>query len=157
MQHLEIETPEHVLLDFEVAGVGSRGLAALVDTALLAAGTLALVLFGLFLGITINPRGWLAGIFVAAIASGWLLYFSFYEGLRQGQTPGKRMVGIRVVSDTGHAVTFGAAAVRNMLRLADMFPPPYLTGMVLAALHPAVNGSATSSREPWSSATARSP
>ena len=35
---------------------------------------------------------------------------------------------IRVVSDTGHAVTFGAAVVRNLLRLADLLPPPYLTG-----------------------------
>ena len=38
----------------------------------------------------------------------WTGYFILFEGLRQGQTPGKRMVGIRVVSDTGNAVSLGA-------------------------------------------------
>src|SRR6185312_14049071 len=58
------------------------------------------------------------------------------EGVRGGQTPGKRIAGIRVVMDTGHAVTFSAAAVRNLLRTADFLPPPYLLGALLVAFHP---------------------
>ena len=38
--------------------------------------------------------------------------------------------------DTGHAVTFGAATVRNLLRVADFLPPPYLIGLLLTAFHP---------------------
>ena len=66
----------------------------------------------------------------------WNGYFILFEGLRRGQTPGKRTAGIRVVMDTGHAVTFGAAAARNLLRIADFLPPPYLIGLLLTAFHP---------------------
>ena len=66
----------------------------------------------------------------------WNGYFILFEGLRRGQTPGKRIAGIRVVMDTGHAVTLGAAAARNLLRVADFLPPPYLIGLLLVAFHP---------------------
>ena len=61
---------------------------------------------------------WCSASFVA-----WNGYFILFEGLRQGQTPGKRIAGIRVVMDTGHAVSFGAAAARNLLRIADCRSP----------------------------------
>jgi len=40
------------------------------------------------------------------------------------------------VSDTGNAVSLSAAAARNLMRIADFLPPPYLTGTLLVALHP---------------------
>src|SRR4051812_5587703 len=137
-QHLEIETPEHVVLDLEIAGFGSRMFAALLDT---------LILFGLMLaGVAayialaawgLVPRGsWFGALMWLAAFAAWYGYYILFEGLRAGQTPGKRIVGIRVVRDTGHPVTVGAAAVRNLLRTADFLPPPYLTGLLLMALHP---------------------
>jgi uncharacterized membrane protein SpoIIM required for sporulation/uncharacterized RDD family membrane protein YckC len=63
-------------------------------------------------------------------------YFILFEAMRRGQTPGKRIAGIRVVMDTGHPVTPSAAVARNLLRIADFLPPPYLTGMLLVAFHP---------------------
>ncbi|HEU4649622.1 MAG TPA: stage II sporulation protein M [Gemmatimonadales bacterium] len=137
-QHLEIETPEHVVLDLEIAGFGSRMLAATLDT---------LILFGLMLaGIAtyialaawaLLPKGsWVGALMMLAAFAAWYGYYILFEGLRAGQTPGKRIVGIRVVRDTGHPVTLGAAAVRNLLRTADFLPPPYLTGLLLMALHP---------------------
>jgi uncharacterized RDD family membrane protein YckC len=48
-QHLEIETPVHVVLDYEIAGLGSRALAALIDTAVLAVVLLAMLLLGFWL------------------------------------------------------------------------------------------------------------
>ena len=51
MQRLEIETPEHVVLDLEVAGVGSRALAALIDSAILFGGAAALFLLIVVLGV----------------------------------------------------------------------------------------------------------
>ena len=44
------------------------------------------------------------------------------EGLRDGQTVGKKAVGIRVVREGGYSVTFGASAARNILRLIDFQP-----------------------------------
>ncbi|MEP6688866.1 MAG: RDD family protein, partial [Gemmatimonadales bacterium] len=136
-QHLEIETPEHVMLDLEIAGIGSRALAAVLDMAILIGASVAAVLVLSILsgyGVRLNrvaPVLLAIGGFVV-----WNGYFILFEGLRRGQTPGKRIAGIRVVMDTGHPVTFGAAAARNLLRVADFLPPPYLIGLLLVAFHP---------------------
>jgi len=136
-QHLEVETPEHVLLDFEIAGIGSRALAALIDMAILlsvlVAGVLVMVLLAR-LGLTLGS--WAAALLMLSAFALWYGYFTFFEGLRAGQTPGKRAVGIRVVRDTGHSITLAAAATRNLIRVADFLPPPYLLGAILVALHP---------------------
>ena len=136
-QHLEVETPEHVVLDLEIAGIGSRALAALVDMLILIGAAVAtMVALGLLggFGLTLGP--WGSALLLLAGFAAWTGYFIFFEALWRGQTPGKRMVGIRVLMDTGHAVTPGAAAVRNLLRLADFMPPPYLAGLLLVAFHP---------------------
>lgn len=136
-QHLEVETPEHVVLDLEVAGIGSRGFAALVDSAILAGGTFAgMLLLVLLGGFGIELGGWGMAIVLFVFFAAWNGYYILFEGLRRGQTPGKRLAGIRVVRDTGHAVTVGAAVARNLLRLADFLPPPYLSGTLLIAFHP---------------------
>ncbi len=136
-QHLEVETPEHVVLDLEIAGVGSRARAAILDMvirvgAFLGVMTVLAILAGY--GLTVGRLG--GAILLLGGFAVWTGYFIFFEGLRQGQTPGKRAVGIRVVMDTGYAVTLSAAAARNLLRTADFLPPPYLTGALLVALHP---------------------
>jgi uncharacterized membrane protein SpoIIM required for sporulation/uncharacterized RDD family membrane protein YckC len=133
-QHLEVETPEHVLLDYEIAGVGSRALAALGDMVVIIVWLLAVI----YVLVQLFPAGsrWLTLVLgLVSFLTTWG-YFTFFEGLRGGQTPGKRWVGIRVVRDTGHPVTFSAAATRNLLRVADFLPPPYLLGTLLVALHP---------------------
>lgn len=132
-QHLEVETPEHVVLDYEIAGLGSRALATIIDTLLLGVWLLAVLIV---FTTQLNVGSWLGAVMsVIAFASIWG-YFTFFEGLRRGQTPGKRRLGIRVVRDTGHAVSFGAAALRNLLRIADFLPPPYLIGALFVGLHP---------------------
>ena len=136
-QHLEIETPEHVVLDLEIAGIGSRALAAVLDMVIFVGAGLALLTVLTILnkyGIGIGRLAAMLLLFGSFLA--WIGYFILFEGLRRGQTPGKRIAGIRVVMDTGHAVTFGAAVARNLLRIADFFPPPYLTGVLLVAFHP---------------------
>ncbi|MBA2626919.1 MAG: RDD family protein, partial [Gemmatimonadales bacterium] len=135
-QHLEIETPEHVVLDLEIAGIGSRILAAVIDTAIIAAGLLAVLVVMAIVADRGLRGSWAMPIYGAVTFMLMWGYFTFYEALREGQTPGKRKVGIRVLRDTGHPVTFAAAAVRNLLRIADFFPPPYLGGTLLIALHP---------------------
>ncbi|HWB42845.1 MAG TPA: stage II sporulation protein M [Gemmatimonadales bacterium] len=136
-QRLQVETPEHVILDLEIAGVGSRALAALLDVLILiGAGIGVFIVLVIFAGVGVTI-GSLGGALLLCVGfTVWTGYLILFEGLRQGQTPGKRIVGIRVVSDTGNAVSLGAAAARNLLRIADFLPPPYLIGAVLVALHP---------------------
>ncbi len=137
-QHLEVETPEHVILDLEIAGFGSRVLAALIDTLILT-GLIAAAI-GVFVTLAtwqLLPNGtWAGALFFLGGFALWYGYYIVFEGLRAGQTPGKRAIGIRVVRDTGRPVTLGDAAVRNLLRTADFLPPPYLIGLLLMALHP---------------------
>jgi uncharacterized membrane protein SpoIIM required for sporulation/uncharacterized RDD family membrane protein YckC len=136
-QRLQVETPEHVTLDLEIAGVGSRALAALIDMLVLvgsALGVFIVLAIVAGFGVTIGSIG--GALLMLGGFAVWTGYFILFEGLRQGQTPGKRMVGIRVVSDTGNAVSLSAAAARNLLRIADFLPPPYLIGTLLVALHP---------------------
>lgn len=133
-QHLEVETPEHVVLDYELAGLGSRALAAIIDTLILLGLLIASQVAFSAAGRGLGGFAWVA-LLLLQFALVWG-YFTFFETFARGQTPGKRRLGIRVVHDTGHAVTFGAAAARNLLRLADFLPPPYLIGGLFVALHP---------------------
>jgi uncharacterized membrane protein SpoIIM required for sporulation/uncharacterized RDD family membrane protein YckC len=130
-QHLLVETPEHVTIDYEIAGLGSRALAAIVDTLLLTLWTLALVWVTSRLGGRLALVVMLVGIFLSLWG-----YFALFEGLRRGQTPGKRMLGIRVVMDTGHPVDLPAALLRNLIRIADFLPASYFLGAVIVGLHP---------------------
>jgi uncharacterized membrane protein SpoIIM required for sporulation/uncharacterized RDD family membrane protein YckC len=139
-RRLAIETPEHVVLEIELAGPGSRVAAALCDAAILIA-----ILMFLFIGsnvLSTGPAGqgrWgtLVAVFVA-LALFLLIwgYFLLFEAFNDGRTPGKRLMGIRVVMDTGHRITFTAAAVRNLVRVADAQPLfTYLLGFGLVLFH----------------------
>lgn len=130
--HVSIETPEQVELHYEIAGIGSRILAAIYDQAVIVAWTLAVFIVA---AVTASGGG--------ARAFWWILwglgafgYFIVFEAFRQGQTPGKRANGIRVVQVTGHPVTFGAAVARNLLRAADFLPAGYVLGSAMVMLHP---------------------
>lgn len=130
-QHLELETPEHVLLDYEIAGVGSRALAALADW-LLVGVLLVVAVLGMSLWVHVSP--WLVALQILIVYAIIWGYFTCFEAFRQGQTPGKRWLGIRVIRDTGHGVTFSDAAARNLLLPVDFFFGTI--GLVLIALHP---------------------
>jgi len=135
-QHLEVETPENVVLDYEVAGVGSRLHASVVDLLWLILSLVGLLVLGALLSSAGVATGWAELVLVFGAILGFWAWFTFFEALREGQTPGKRSAGIRVVLDTGHPLTFSAAAARNLLRAIDLFPPLLLVDALLVALHP---------------------
>jgi uncharacterized membrane protein SpoIIM required for sporulation/uncharacterized RDD family membrane protein YckC len=133
---VEIETPELVTLQFSVAGLGSRGAAALIDgliVLVLLAAVSAVGLSALFSNIGRAAGPWvLALLLLAQFAVVWG-YYVLFEWLRDGQTPGKRWLGLRVVQDGGFSVGFTHAAVRNLLRLVDAQPGVlYAVGMIAA-------------------------
>ncbi len=133
-----VETPEHVDVHFELAGVGSRLAAALLDLLLM---LLALVILAMAFDAVVGQtgravRGWLAALM-------WLLvfllvwgYFTLFEALNGGRTPGKQALGIRVVMDTGRPITPAAAVIRNLVRILDTyFVPPLLPALLTIFLH----------------------
>jgi len=139
---LNIETPEQVDLRFPIAGVGSRFLALLTDT---------LIQIGLYLVLTLlftltladskvlkslnaasDPaQKWMVAGFIFVNFLMFWGYFSLFEALWNGQTPGKRLLKIRVIKDSGRSITLFEAMARNLLRIIDMLPPStYLVGVI---------------------------
>jgi len=132
---LNIDTPEQVELEFAVAGIGSRFVAVLIDHLVqfglfFIFGILAAVLFG-SIANRINLLGkW---IFAAFIALNFLLiwgYFTLFEAFWHGQTPGKHIMKLRVIKDSGRQITLFEAMSRNLLRIIDYLPALYLTGVI---------------------------
>ncbi|MFN2570800.1 MAG: RDD family protein, partial [Gemmatimonadales bacterium] len=140
-QHHGVETPEHVAVHFELAGVGSRMAAGLLDLLFLILGLLALWLGGGAIVGGVFPRGmmqsWLAAVMILITFCFVWGYFALFEALNGGRTPGKQALGIRVVMDTGRSVTPAAALLRNLIRVLDCyFPVPFAPALLSMFLHP---------------------
>ena len=132
---LSIETPELVALEFPLAGIGSRFIAILIDSLLQAAIVLALI-FGamLFRPSLLKFEAASAKWFIAImILVPFLLqwgYFALFEAFWNGQTPGKRVAKIRVIQQSGRAVTLFESLARNLVRIIDFLPTSYITGVI---------------------------
>src|SRR2546428_162873 len=137
-QQLGVETPEHVEVHLELAGVGSRTAAAFFDTVLLNLGVILIVVVARTIGTRLSGavEGWLMAALVLLYYFAVLGYFVLFEALNGGRTPGKQALGIRVVMATGHPVTPTAAVVRNVVRLLDCYFPllPVLPGLLFVFL-----------------------
>ena len=110
------ETPEGIVLELRPAGLSARFYAFLIDwlirLLILYAAAIAQAFMGGF-GIGF----WLVFLFLLE----WFYPVVFELG-RSGATPGKSMVGIKVVMDNGLPVTPAASFTRNLLRVADFLP-----------------------------------
>jgi uncharacterized RDD family membrane protein YckC len=135
---LVIETPERVPLHFALASIGNRFLACAVDHGLQAFAMLLVGLVFLWTGygtrlgdrVSQMPKWLLAAVIVLVFVL-WSGYFAIFEWLWNGQTPGKRMLRLRVIREDGRPVTVWEAAARNLLRVFDMMPFPfYSIGLV---------------------------
>jgi uncharacterized RDD family membrane protein YckC len=134
---LQIETPENVAFGYEVAGIGSRFLAALVDTLIIA--LIQVVVYTvliLVVSVVLNGAD-------EDIAGRWLLalgvlvsfvmlwgYYLFFELMWNGQSPGKRLVKLRVIRSDGMPVTLSEVLIRNLVRLVDFLPVSYGIGVI---------------------------
>jgi uncharacterized membrane protein SpoIIM required for sporulation/uncharacterized RDD family membrane protein YckC len=136
-QTVDVETPELVVLTYSIAGIGSRALAAILDLLVVVLAFIVVMLAVFAIGLARGIAGmgvsesW--GIALVILAQFTLLwgYYVLFEGLMDGQTPGKRLLRIRVVREGGYSVTFGVSAVRNLIRVLDMQPLFfYLVGML---------------------------
>jgi uncharacterized RDD family membrane protein YckC len=113
-----IVTPEAVLLEFAVAGLGSRSLAFLLDLAIRAA-LVWVVFLGTAAGGVVVDDTVLVVISIAAVFSALLVYPALTETVWNGRTPGKMAMGLRVVTVEGAPVRFRHAAIRSALGLVD--------------------------------------
>lgn len=117
---IDIVTPENIAIQYTAAGFSRRLLAFLIDLAIKCMVIIAVGFVAMFAGIVAGP---LAG---AALIVFWFILDWFYSGLFEtywnGQTPGKRSLGIRVLRTDGQPITGMQAISRNILRYVDLMP-----------------------------------
>ena len=147
-ERVQISTPDHVSLEFELAGPGSRFSAYVIDFVFSVLLIIGIILTAYLTGALVALRS-LANISGGASASWlWALvifiiflinwgYYVFFEGLGKGSTPGKKRMGIRVIRQDGLPIGLREAALRNLVRAADMLPPPsYILGGLVMHFDP---------------------
>jgi uncharacterized RDD family membrane protein YckC len=127
-----IVTPEYVEFSFVLAGRLARFLALCIDTAITFAltvlvGLAVLALSLLELAITKDVGLGTSLFFIAQFIIDWG-YMLAFEVLWNGQTPGKRALGLRVMQDTGVRVGPYQSVLRNLLRPLDKLPLFYFVG-----------------------------
>lgn len=128
MSELTITTPEHVPIRLQPAGVGSRFLAVLIDFAFVAAISYTV---GRLLLLAL-PEGIANAVHITVgfvLTWGWHVWF---ETRKQGRTPGKRALKIRVIDARGLPVSLYQSLVRNVTRVLDFVPAFYGAGGIAA-------------------------
>ena len=130
-----IDTPELVALEFPLAGIGSRFIAILIDYGLQFAAFISLVL-GMMLFLPSMQKyeatsaKWVIAILILIPFLLHWGYFTLFEGLWHGQTPGKRVAKIRVIQQSGRAITLFESLSRNFVRAIDFLPSFYVVGSI---------------------------
>jgi uncharacterized RDD family membrane protein YckC len=147
-RNVDIATGESVAFSYELAGLGSRFLAVFVDTTIqLAVAVIAFLLllwasFAIPAGakkpapLTEVETGIMIAILVVASFMLFIGYFIIFEWRWNGRTPGKRLLGIRVVRDGGFPVDFTAAVIRNVVRILEASLGYYAISAVATLLSP---------------------
>ena len=131
MNEVVITTPEHVPIRLEPAGAGSRFLATLIDFFLVSAISSAI---GTILVIALPSIGIALAITVSFILQwGWHVFF---EVKKQGRTPGKRALRLRVIDARGLPVSLYQSLVRNIVRALDFAPAFYGIGAIATLVTP---------------------
>ncbi len=132
---LSIDTPENVVFGYELAGLGSRFLAAVVDSFII-------VVLLLFLTITqlaianaalandISATAWVFAIFILLDFITIWAYYIVFELVWNGQSPGKRLTKLRVMQAEGRPVTLTGSMLRNLVRFIDFLPIFYGVGVI---------------------------
>jgi uncharacterized RDD family membrane protein YckC len=139
---LRLTTADGMDISLEVAGVGSRSYAFIVDWHIRV--LLVLVWLGAML-LAFDPyklegllgrldlvASWKIYFILAPPLLAYFLYHPALEILMRGRTPGKRLAGVRIVTTDGRTPGIGALLVRNLLRIVDCLPSFYLVGLLVA-------------------------
>ncbi|HQU86107.1 MAG TPA: RDD family protein, partial [Pyrinomonadaceae bacterium] len=144
---LIIETPERVPLAFALASIGNRFLAVAIDHFIQYLSIIIIIwAFISLTGVDLSagdespskllaemPK-WTIAIMILVVFFVFAAYFVVFEWLWNGQTPGKRLLKLRVIREDGRPITIWEAVARNLLRIFDSLPgvgiPVYSVGLI---------------------------
>ncbi|HXB04002.1 MAG TPA: RDD family protein [Candidatus Acidoferrum sp.] len=126
---LVVATPERVSFDYQVAGLGTRGIAQVLDL-LIILGILTAVFFVASAVALVGSTG----AVLVLVIGGFVVVFGYFwvsESLWSGQTIGKKAFRLRAVGDRGEPLTFAQAGIRNIVRIVDFLPYAYGVGLIV--------------------------
>jgi uncharacterized RDD family membrane protein YckC len=138
--HETVETPEQVQLQLELAGLGTRSMAFVLD-ALIRYGVLVSLVVVIMLMFSLSRQDFMnadseigghilvISMILLFFAAEWI-YYTVFEWHWNGQTPGKRAVHIRVLKDGGGPISFLDSALRNLMRPIDSTGPMCAIGIL---------------------------
>lgn len=147
-RNVTVRTPESVDFYYELAGLGSRFMAVAIDLVLQ-----VLVLIAVLIGVSsAAPRisdfaktlHLNQNVIESIVIAGAILFFFFlfygyfiiFEALSNGQTPGKRLMEIRVVRDGGYPIDFMSSLIRNLIRVVETIFGFYAISAISALVSP---------------------
>jgi uncharacterized RDD family membrane protein YckC len=137
---VEVATGESITFDYELAGLGSRFAAVFIDLAIQVAAFVAVLLIAQWWSAAHIGGSREHSIELAIlICIAFLLsvgYFIVFEWLWEGRTPGKRVLGIRVVRDGGFPLDFTSSAIRNLVRVLEVALGFYAISAICTLLSP---------------------
>jgi uncharacterized RDD family membrane protein YckC len=147
---LIIETPERVPLAFALASIGNRFIAVVVDHFIQYLALILIAWFFTYISGIASPTDrsagevlsempkWTIAIMILILFIVFSGYFILFEWLWDGQTPGKRLLKLRVIRQDGRPITLWEAIARNLLRVFDAAPgffvPIYSVGLIVIFL-----------------------
>jgi uncharacterized RDD family membrane protein YckC len=127
---LVVSTPERVSFQYQVAGLGTRAIAQILDLMILT-GVLFAVYFAAIAAAQIGSN---TIAYLVAVIGSFIVVFGYFwvcEAFWSGQTVGKKVFRLRAVGDRGEPMTFVQAGVRNVVRIVDFLPYGYGVGLVV--------------------------
>ena len=132
---LNIDTPELVSIELPLAGIGSRFIAAIVDSLVLGSALILLIFLAAYIIPALGALGekaasWGVGILLLIVFLLFWGYFALSEAFGNGRTLGKRVAKIRVIHQSGRGINFVEALARNLVRFIDYLPGFYGVGVV---------------------------
>lgn len=132
METIQVNTSQHVAIDYPVAGLGERVAARLIDLA-------AFMIVGILLMLlmTLTPAAQ-SGIVVISIWSVYGACFVFYDLITEifmnGQSLGKKLMKIKVISLNGGQASLGQYFIRWLFRLVDFSLTAQIGGLICVAV-----------------------
>jgi uncharacterized RDD family membrane protein YckC len=141
-ERVDIKTPEFVSIQFQIAGLGSRSAAFIIDQLLLMIVNILSIIVLLFVMDGMSSFSFfmmentlpiaITVIVLFIVNWGYFFAFEFFSG---GRTLGKKLVGIRVIQENGHSITLLSSFIRNFIRMIDSLPTAYFLGIIMIFFH----------------------
>jgi len=119
----QIITPEGVPLDVRLADRGERAAAFIIDMLIMVAVLTVLTVLTVVAILGTAPSGFLISFVMLAAFFLRVFYFTAFELRWRGTTPGKRLLGLRVIDRQGGALRADAVVARNLTREVEVFLP----------------------------------